>query len=455
MAQSFVQIALQTAPPLIQKSDVIYKNVKEKVKNTIQGRRKSRTRNDQEYQSDVEYNNSSRSRNMDRSRGRDQGPYTAPLPYSDPYYRPRQGSVEDISRAFPPPGIAYGTQNPDPRSGRRKSDLQPINWGCGLDCSAHIHTNLPLGTQRYKPSSDSESSPPPKQNDRRRRNTVVGEAAVGGAAAGVGYGAAQQYYGGGNYPVANYQRPRSEGRDQANGGDGREKNKTTEKDNGKGKNRKNDSDSGSDSSSDSDGDSSSLPSSSEDEREHKHIRAKEFITAGLAAVATVHAAAGVYNSLEASHKRAAQVNSGKLSAEDARKEKNKALLQDAAALGVAALSIKGAMAKWHGAHEHHKKRKEHKQAKKERHYKREQRRSEKASTAGGDKSLDGKSPGAVAPYPVQYPNNRPVYNRSYSRSEPDLSRVPYNGTPGKYTPGRYVPQGYYQDGNPYGVNGRR
>ncbi|MCJ1244040.1 hypothetical protein MMC30_001237 [Trapelia coarctata] len=349
---------------------------------------------------------------MDRSQGRDRdGPYTAPLASQDAYSRPRQSSVEDIPRAFPPPGSDYSPRHSDPRSAGR----DPYSPGAGRG-----------GARRYESSSDSESesSPLPRQKDRRRRNTL-GDAALGGAAAAGAYGAARASDNKDNR-VSNYSQ--SPYRNQDEGSGRRARNKT------KDKGKKDDS-----SDDDSSDDSSSVVPSSEDERLQKHMRAKELLTAGLAAVATVHAASGVYNSMEARDKRMEKLRDGKISPEEARKERTKALVQDFAAVGVAALSIKGAMSKWQGATQLHKTRKQHKQAKAERHEK-HLRKLEKASTYN-EKSSNGGS--------QIEKHQRPGYNRSYSRSEPDLSRQPYNGTPGKYVPAQY------RDGNPYGPYGRR
>ena len=92
--------------------------------------------------------------------------------------------------------------------------------------------------------------------------------------------------------------------------------------------------------------SSEVCSSSEDERRTKKMKGKEYLTGALAAVATIHAAHSVYNSMEARDKRHKEVEQGKLSAEEARKKKNKARLQDAAAIGIAALGIKSAYSEW-------------------------------------------------------------------------------------------------------------
>ncbi len=82
------------------------------------------------------------------------------------------------------------------------------------------------------------------------------------------------------------------------------------------------------------------------EEKRKKMRGKEFLTAGLASIATIHAAHSVYQSMEASDKRHKQVAEGEMSAEDAKKKRSKAWLQDAAAVGIAALGIKGAYSEW-------------------------------------------------------------------------------------------------------------
>jgi uncharacterized membrane protein YsdA (DUF1294 family) len=90
-------------------------------------------------------------------------------------------------------------------------------------------------------------------------------------------------------------------------------------------------------------DSDSLGSSSGDEKRIKKMRGKQFITAGLASVATIHAAHGVYQSYEkrkAGHKAVVE---GEISEEQARRQKAKMRLQDAASIAIAALGIKGAV----------------------------------------------------------------------------------------------------------------
>ncbi|KAJ9602319.1 hypothetical protein H2200_013174 [Cladophialophora chaetospira] len=116
--------------------------------------------------------------------------------------------------------------------------------------------------------------------------------------------------------------------------------------------------------------SSSLVSSTEEEKNIHKMQRKKWITAALASVATIHAASKVYSSIESHDKRMEQVREGKLSPEDAHKQARSSRWQDAAAIGIAALGIKGAVSEWnevteeHGEHkkllaekeEHHKKR---------------------------------------------------------------------------------------------------
>ena len=64
---------------------------------------------------------------------------------------------------------------------------------------------------------------------------------------------------------------------------------------------------------------------------------------------------------------------GELTAQEARKEKNKARLQDVAAIGVAALSLKGAYSQWQTTKTTHNAHKEYKHEKEKRHRKRVER----------------------------------------------------------------------------------
>lgn len=114
------------------------------------------------------------------------------------------------------------------------------------------------------------------------------------------------------------------------------------------------------------------------------MRRREFITAGLAVVTTVHAASGLYSSLEERNERRAKVKKGSLSAKDAKMETSKNRLRDLAAIGVAALSIKEAYSEWEGARSKHVERVEFKEGKKERDEKRRERaRRERRNSSPG------------------------------------------------------------------------
>ena len=129
--------------------------------------------------------------------------------------------------------------------------------------------------------------------------------------------------------------------------------------------------------------SSDVCSSSEDERRTRKMKGKEYLTAGLAAVATIHAAHSVYSSMEARDKRHEEVLKGELSPEEARKRKNKARVQDAAAIGIAALGIKGAYSEWQEVQEHRQELAEQEQERKKRHEKRVKRLEREARGGSG------------------------------------------------------------------------
>ncbi|KAJ2905103.1 hypothetical protein MKZ38_006349 [Zalerion maritima] len=88
---------------------------------------------------------------------------------------------------------------------------------------------------------------------------------------------------------------------------------------------------------------SDLGNSDDDDKQYKKIRGKSIISASLAGVATIHAAHGVYQSYEKRQKRLKAVKEGTLSEAEAKRLRKKALLQDAASVGIAALGVKGAI----------------------------------------------------------------------------------------------------------------
>lgn len=94
------------------------------------------------------------------------------------------------------------------------------------------------------------------------------------------------------------------------------------------------------------GSGSDSSSTTDMENKRKRMRGKEMLTAGLATIATIHAAHGVYTSMEAHEKRHKLVAEGEMTPEEARKKQTKAWVQDAAAVGIAALGLKGAFSEW-------------------------------------------------------------------------------------------------------------
>lgn len=177
---------------------------------------------------------------------------------------------------------------------------------------------------------------------------------------------------------------------------------------------------------------SDLGSSTDDEKQIKKSRKKLLLTGGLATVATIHAAHSVYGSMEKREERRKALKEGDISPEQARKEKNKNRLQDAASIGIAALGLKGAYSELKETRNTSKEIDEEKEKRKRHAEKREARR-RKASMVGA----------------YSYPDS------SYMNSMPNLTTLP----PDPYHPGpTYAQQPYstggsfvYSDDNPYGA----
>ena len=185
-------------------------------------------------------------------------------------------------------------------------------------------------------------------------------------------------------------------------------------------------------------------SSSEEEKERKKMGHKQLITAGLASVATIHAAQSVYKSVEGRRIRQKEVAKGEMSPQEARKKKNKARLQDAAAVGIAALGIKGAYSEW----------KETKELRDEAHefdLKRAERRARREQRA-----LDQKMYGLALQAPHdQYSASTP---NLHSQATPAYPQSPYSPGPASdYAAGAgYYGESngpHYADGNPYASGG--
>lgn len=180
--------------------------------------------------------------------------------------------------------------------------------------------------------------------------------------------------------------------------------------------------------------SSDLGDSDEDEKRAKKMRGKQLITTGLAAVATIHAAHNVYQSMEKRNSRRKAVKAGRLSAEEARKLKSKALLQDAASVGIAAMGIKGAISEMKEAREMSHEVAEWNEKKEERHKRRLQRleRQRKRLEYPSDDDY----------YSDDEDDRRSQYGARRSRPN---SRAP-SGLPRDR---RYDDGPRYSDGNPY------
>lgn len=199
-------------------------------------------------------------------------------------------------------------------------------------------------------------------------------------------------------------------------------------------------------------------SSSEEDRERKSMGRKQLITAGLASVATIHAGHSVYQSIEGRKQHIKEVKNGEMSPQEARKKKNKARLQDAAAIGIAALGIKGAYSEWKEMKELRNETHEFDLKRAERHARREQR------------AIDAEKHGHLMP------SYGDVHDQ-YRASAPNMSAggvyhgaqdgIPDGGTyqgGGTYPGGQDVysegggfyghPAGpHYTDGNPYHTGG--
>jgi hypothetical protein len=155
------------------------------------------------------------------------------------------------------------------------------------------------------------------------------------------------------------------------------------------------------------------------EEKRKKLRGKELLTAGLATVATIHAAHGVYSSMVASENRRKLVGEGEMSPEEARKRKSKNMLQDAAAVGIAALGIKSAYSEWKEMNEQRHSVKELETRRRKRRKQRERREKEARQNA-----LGGNMNGAVAnPYAYPVAASQP-YPTSYADANPYGSSVP-------------------------------
>jgi hypothetical protein len=81
-------------------------------------------------------------------------------------------------------------------------------------------------------------------------------------------------------------------------------------------------------------------------KKRKKLKRDMLMTGGLASVATIHAAHGLYGSMEKRKERMKQLKEGEITPEEARKRRMKANTKDAVSIGLAALGIKGAYEEW-------------------------------------------------------------------------------------------------------------
>jgi hypothetical protein len=158
------------------------------------------------------------------------------------------------------------------------------------------------------------------------------------------------------------------------------------------------------------GNSSDSDSTTDMEEKRKKLKGKELLTAGLATVATIHAAHGVYSSMVASENRRKLVSEGEMSPEESRKRKSKNMLQDAAAVGIAALGIKSAYSEWKEMNEQRNSVKELETRRRKRRKARERREKEARQDA-----LNGVGQNGMA-NPYAYPGSYPA--PSYADANP-------------------------------------
>lgn len=176
------------------------------------------------------------------------------------------------------------------------------------------------------------------------------------------------------------------------------------------------------------GSDTDLGDSSEDEKRAKKMKGKQVITTGLAAVATIHAAHGVYQSMEKRNVRQKAVKEGRLSPVEARKLRSKAMMQDAASVGIAAMGVKGA---WDELKEARNTTEECRQFQNEKNIRREKRRQRRKQLQDGSGRRRADSWAA--------PPSRRHYEDDYASDYED-----------DYYPAYDEPR--YHDGNPYRSN---
>lgn len=208
-----------------------------------------------------------------------------------------------------------------------------------------------------------------------------------------------------------------------------------------------------------------IPEISGEEKEMKKSRKKSVITGTLATVATVHAGHSIFKSMEKREARRKALKEGDISPDQARREKNRARLQDAASIGIAALGIKGAYSEWSGLRDHNREIDEKKEAAKRHKAKRDARRRKEQILAvqhyreGGysgsmpnlapsDSPYYGSDAGPYASYtqgPPHYTDDNPY--ATYAAAPPNPHQYSTPPPPHQYNP-QYAPGGYQ---HPYDI----
>ena len=93
--------------------------------------------------------------------------------------------------------------------------------------------------------------------------------------------------------------------------------------------------------------------------------------------------------MEARDKRHHEVETGEMTPEESKRLKNKARLQDAAAIGIAALGIKGAYSEWQEVQENREQLQEQNKSRQKRHERRVQKGVGKYANQQGGNGGDG------------------------------------------------------------------
>ena len=185
---------------------------------------------------------------------------------------------------------------------------------------------------------------------------------------------------------------------------------------------------------------SDLGSSSGEDKEVKKNKRRQMITAGLATVASIHAAHSVYQAKQKRDANKKALAEGEISPEQAKRSRNKQRWAEAGALGIAALGIKGAYSEWKEMQDQRHEYNEKKEARERHAVKRENRRRkyDEEMRRYKESGYTGPMPTMPQDYHDASGPPRPNYNPGYAASQPQLSS--YVATP---------PASYYDGNGPF------